>query len=109
MPQFLDISSAGCWSNDESVAVAITLHRPEGATADGKVDYCVLYRWFVGLSMDDPIWLPATFSKNRERLLQSDIAAVFFDAVIAQARTAGLLSDEHFTVDGTLAWRRMSE
>src|SRR6266498_131522 len=71
-----------------------------------EIDYSVLYRWFVGLSMDDPIWSPTTFSKNRDRLLQSDIAAAFFDGVLAQARAAGLLSDEHFTVDGTLleAW-----
>src|SRR6266404_5130603 len=71
-----------------------------------EIDYSVLYRWFVGLGMDDPIWSPTTFSKNRDRLLQSDIATAFFDAVVGQARTAGLLSDEHFTVDGTLleAW-----
>src|SRR2546427_3884022 len=74
-----------------------------------EIDYSVLFRWFVGLSMDDPIWSPTTFSKNRDRLLDSDIAAAFFDAVVAQARTAGLLSDEHFTVDGTLldAWARL--
>jgi hypothetical protein len=52
--------------------------------------------------MDDPIWSPTTFSKNRDRLLGSDIAAAFFDAVIDQARATHLLSDEHFTVDGTL-------
>src|SRR5437773_6026790 len=71
-----------------------------------EIDYSVLFRWFVGLGMDEPIWSPTTFSKNRDRLLESDIAAAFFDAVVAQARTAGLLSDEHFTVDGTLleAW-----
>jgi transposase len=71
-----------------------------------EIDYSVLYRWFIGLGMDDPIWSPTTFSKNRDRLLASDIAAAFFEAVVAQARTAGLLSDEHFTVDGTLleAW-----
>src|SRR5438046_10568551 len=71
-----------------------------------EIDYSVLYRWFVGLSMDDPIWSPTTFSKNRDRLLEGDIASAFFDAVLAQARNAGLLSDEHFTVDGTLleAW-----
>jgi transposase len=67
-----------------------------------EIDYSVLFRWFVGLGMDEPIWSPTTFSKNRDRLLESDIAAAFFDAVIGQARTAGLLSDEHFTVDGTL-------
>ena len=71
-----------------------------------EIDYSVLYRWFVGLSMDDPIWSPTTFSKNRDRLLASDIASAFFDAVRRQADEAGLLSDEHFTVDGTLldAW-----
>ncbi len=67
-----------------------------------EIDYSVLYRWFVGLGMDDPVWSPTTFSKNRDRLLASDIAAAFFDAVVGQAREAGLLSDEHFTVDGTL-------
>ena len=71
-----------------------------------EIDYSVLYRWFVGLGMDEEIWSPTTFSKNRDRLLESDIAAAFFDGVLAQARAAGLLSDEHFTVDGTLleAW-----
>ena len=67
-----------------------------------EIDYSVLFRWFVGLGMDEPIWSPTTFSKNRDRLLESDIAAAFFDAVVVQARAAGLLSDEHFTVDGTL-------
>ena len=71
-----------------------------------EIDYSVLYRWFVGLSMDDPIWSPTVFSKNRDRLLDGDIASAFFDAVLDQATEAGLLSDEHFTVDGTLpdAW-----
>lgn len=71
-----------------------------------EIDYSILFRWFVGLGLDEAIWSPTTFSKNRDRLLQSDIAAMFFDAVVAQARTADLLSDEHFTVDGTLleAW-----
>ena len=68
-----------------------------------EIDYSVLFRWFIGLGMDDPIWSPTTFSKNRDRLLESDIAAAFFEAVVEQARRAGLLSDEHFTVDGTLA------
>src|SRR6185503_15821671 len=67
-----------------------------------EIDYSVLFRWFIGLGMDDPIWSPTTFSKNRDRLLTSDIAAAFFDAVLGQARAADLLSDEHFTVDGTL-------
>jgi transposase len=71
-----------------------------------EIDYSVLFRWFIGLSMDDPIWSPTTFSKNRDRLLSGDIASAFFDAVLRQARGADLLSDEHFTVDGTLleAW-----
>jgi transposase len=71
-----------------------------------EIDYSILFRWFVGVGMDEEIWSPTTFSKNRDRLLQGDIAAAFFDAVVDQARDAGLLSDEHFTVDGTLleAW-----
>jgi transposase len=71
-----------------------------------EIDYSIVFRWFVGLSLDEPIWSPTTFSKNRDRLLEGDIASAFFDAVVAQARAAGLLSDEHFTVDGTLleAW-----
>lgn len=66
-----------------------------------QLQYNLLFRWFVGLSMDDPIWHPTTFTKNRDRLLDGDIAARFFDAVCGQARAADLLSDEHFTVDGT--------
>ena len=61
----------------------------------------LLFRWFVGLNMDDPVWHPTTFTKNRDRLLSGDVAAAFFDAVQAHARAAGRLSDEHFTVDGT--------
>jgi transposase len=66
-----------------------------------ELNYNLLLRWFVGLNMDDPVWHPTTFTKNRDRLLAGDVAAAFFDAVRAQARAAGLLSDEHFTVDGT--------
>ena len=71
-----------------------------------EIDYSILFRWFIGLSLDEPIWSPTTFSKNRDRLLEADVASAFFDAVVDQAREAGLLSDEHFTVDGTLleAW-----
>lgn len=71
-----------------------------------QLDYNLLFRWFVGLGMDDPVWSATTFSKNRERLLAGDVAAAFFDAVLIHADTARLLSDEHFTVDGTLleAW-----
>jgi transposase len=66
-----------------------------------QLQYNLLFRWFVGLGMDDRLWHATTFTKNRDRLLEGDIAALFFDAVKAQARDAGLLSDEHFTVDGT--------
>src|SRR5688572_8120001 len=71
-----------------------------------QLDYNLLFRWFVGLGMDDAVWVPTTFTKNRDRLLDGDIAAAFFSAVLQQAKTARLLSDEHFTVDGTLleAW-----
>jgi len=71
-----------------------------------QLDYNLLFRWFVGLEMDDPIWNATVFTKNRERLLAGEIARAFFERVVAQARERGLLSDEHFTVDGTLveAW-----
>ena len=67
-----------------------------------QLDYSLLFRWFVGLNMDDPIWDVTVFTKNRERLLAGDIADAFFAAVLKQARQRNLLSDEHFTVDGTL-------
>jgi transposase len=71
-----------------------------------QLDYNLLFRWFVGLSMDDPIWDATVFSKNRDRLLEGDIASAFFKQVLRHARTQRLMSDEHFTVDGTLieAW-----
>lgn len=71
-----------------------------------ELDYSVLYRWFVGLSLDDPVWDATTFTKNRDRLLDGDIATAFFTEVLAAIDADGLLSDEHFTVDGTLleAW-----
>jgi len=71
-----------------------------------QLDYNLLFRWFVGLNMDDPIWDVTVFTKNRERLLDGDIAEAFFQAVLKQAGERSLLSDEHFTVDGTLlkAW-----
>jgi transposase len=71
-----------------------------------QLDYNLLFRWFVGLSMDDKVWNHSVFSKNRERFLRSDLAAAFFRRILDQAAAAGLLSDEHFTVDGTLieAW-----
>ena len=71
-----------------------------------ELQYNLLFRWFVGLNLDDPVWVPTVFSKNRDRLLDGAIAEAFFDDVLAQARAQGLVSDEHFTVDGTLleAW-----
>jgi transposase len=71
-----------------------------------QLDYNLLFRWFVGLKMDDPIWDPTVFTKNRDRLLAGDIAQAFFEQVLRQARQRELLSREHFTVDGTLleAW-----
>jgi transposase len=74
-----------------------------------QLDYNLLFRWFVGLGMDDPVWSPTMFTKNRDRLLEGDIAAPFFDAVLIHAdNTERLLSDEHFTVDGTLLEARAS-
>jgi transposase len=71
-----------------------------------QLDYNLLFRGFVGLGVDDAVWVPTVFSKNRDRLLEGEIAQAFFTAVLAEARAAGLLSPEHFTVDGTLiqAW-----
>jgi transposase len=71
-----------------------------------ELDYNILYRWFVGLSLDDAVWDATTFTKNRDRLLDGDIADAFFAEVLAAIKADGLLSDEHFTVDGTLleAW-----
>jgi transposase len=74
-----------------------------------QLDYNLLFRWFVGLAMDAPIWDATVFTKNRERLLEGDVAAKFMAAVLAQPRVKRLLSDDHFSVDGTLieAWASM--
>lgn len=71
-----------------------------------QLNYNLLFRWFVGFSMDDPVWVASTFSHNRDRLLGSDTARRFFEEVLKQADDAGLVSHEHFSVDGTLieAW-----
>jgi transposase len=71
-----------------------------------QLEYNLLFRWFVGLNIDDPVWDPTVFSKNRDRLLAADIATAFFQGVRAEAEARQLTSDEHFTVDGTLleAW-----
>ncbi len=71
-----------------------------------QLEYNLLFRWFVGLEMDDRVWDVTVFTKNRDRLIRGEIAEAFFQAVLQEAREEGLLSDEHFTVDGTLieAW-----
>ncbi len=71
-----------------------------------QMQYNLLFRWFVNLNIDDAVWDVTVFTKNRDRLLEGEVAQAFFDAVLAQARSARLLSAEHFTVDGTLieAW-----
>jgi transposase len=74
-----------------------------------QMQYNLLFRWFVGLGIDDPVWVPTVFSKNRDRLLTTDIARQFLAAILADKAVAPLLSDEHFSVDGTLiqAWASM--
>jgi transposase len=74
-----------------------------------RLDFDLLFRWFVGLGIDDPVWDHSTFSKNRDRLLDGDVAAKFLSAVLAQPRVKRLLSNDHFSVDGTLieAWASM--
>jgi transposase len=71
-----------------------------------EIDYSILYRWFVGLNLDEAVWDATTFTKNRDRLLEGAVAREFLAQVVERAREAGLVSDEHFTVDGTLleAW-----
>src|SRR5690242_2297765 len=71
-----------------------------------QLEYNLLFRWFVGLSANEPVWHPTVFTKNRDRLLGGAVAEQFFSLIVEQARAGKLLSDEHFTVDGTLieAW-----
>jgi len=71
-----------------------------------QIDFNLLFRWFVGLGMDAPVWDHSTFTKNRDRLLESDVVRIFFTKVVDRARRKKLLSDNHFTVDGTMieAW-----
>jgi transposase len=74
-----------------------------------QMEYNLLFRWFVGLGVNEAVWDPTTFTQNRDRFLSGNVAEVFFASVVSQAERAGLLSDEHFTVDGTLieAWASM--
>ncbi len=67
-----------------------------------RLEFDLLFRWFVGIGIDEPAWDHSVFSKNRDRLLAGEIAAKFLAAVLAQARVKKLLSTEHFSVDGTL-------
>jgi transposase len=71
-----------------------------------QTQYNLLFRWFIGLSMDDSVWVPTVFTKNRERLIEHDAVVAFFNAVLKQADKKRWLSKEHFSVDGTLiqAW-----
>jgi transposase len=71
-----------------------------------EIDYSVLFRWFIGLNLDDEVWDATVFTKNRDRLLEADVAKEFLAYVVEKARAQGWASDEHFTVDGTLleAW-----
>ena len=74
-----------------------------------QIDYNMLFRWFVGLTMDDGVWDASTFSKNRDRLLEADVAREFLNLLIGLPQVKGLLSSDHFSVDGTLidAWASM--
>ena len=74
-----------------------------------QLDYNILFRWFVGLEMDEPIWVPTVFTKNRDRLLTTDMSRKMMTAILAHREVAPLLSDDHFSVDGTLvkAWASM--
>jgi transposase len=74
-----------------------------------QLDYNLLHRWFVGLGVDDPVWVPTVFTKNRDRLLEADVARRFLAELLNHKKLRGLLSDEHFSVDGTqiAAWASM--
>ena len=74
-----------------------------------RIEFDLLFRWFVGLGIDDPVWDHSTFSKNRDRLLEGEVAARFLSSILARPRVKRLLSSDHFSVDGTLveAWASM--
>ncbi len=84
-----------------SLLIALYSIRSERAFCE-ELEYHLLYRWFLGMDMLDPGFDASSFAKNRERLLRHEVAQRFFDEVVFQADRLGLLSDEHFTVDGTL-------
>lgn len=76
-----------------------------------EIDYSMLFRWFVGMNLDEPVWDATVFTKNRNRLLEGDVARELLNEVVKQAQAKGLTSDEHLTVDGTLieAWAEFEE
>src|SRR5256712_12547178 len=82
-----------------SLLISLYSVRSERAFCE-QLDYDLLFRWFLGMNLIEPSFDPSTFSKNRERLLEHNVAQQFFDRVVLQANTLGFLSDEHFTVDG---------
>jgi transposase len=116
----LDAAFAGLYSADGRPSIAperllraaliqiLFSIRPERQLME-QMQYNLLFRWFVGLGIDDPVWVPTVFTKNRDRLLNTDIARQFLAAILAHKDVAPLLSDEHFSVGGTLveAWASM--
>jgi transposase len=88
-----------------SLLISLYSVRSERAFCE-ELDFHLLYRWFLDMSLMEPSFDPTVFTKNRQRLLKHDVAGQFFDEVVLQADRLGLLSDEHFTVDGTLIDRR---
>src|SRR5713226_10479981 len=84
-----------------SLLISLYSVRSERAFCE-ELDYHLLFRWFLGMNVIEPSFDPSTFSKNRARLLEHNVAQQFFDRVVLQADPLGFLSDEHFTVDGTL-------
>src|SRR5262245_39288238 len=88
-----------------SILMALYTVRSERLFCE-QLDYNLLFRWFLDMNVDEPSFEHSVFSKNRERLLEHDVAGEFFQAVVSYARAAGLMSRDHFTVDGTLieAW-----
>ena len=85
------------------------LHHPLGTQLMEQLHYNLLYRWFVGLGVDDPVWVPTVFTKNRDRLLEAEVARKFLAELLNHKEVRALLSDEHFSVDGTqiAAWASM--
>jgi len=88
-----------------SLLISLYSVRSERAFCE-ELDFQLLYRWFLDMTLMEPSFDPTVFTKNRQRLLKHDVARQFFDEVVYQATGLGLLSDEHFTVDGTLIRRR---